>query len=105
MEFATSGTDHKLRIFSSDTEDVSVRVLEGHTDYVNSLVYEPEQGLQVLTGSDDHTARLWEEGRCVNTLFFKSPVMSVAWHQEDLGKVLVGQKSEPMMNRGMNSPL
>lgn len=93
LQFATSGTDHKLRLFSSDLQDVNVRVLRGHTDYINSIVYEPERGDQILTGSDDHTARLWEEGECVSTLHFKSPVMSVAWHQEDLGKILIGQKS------------
>lgn len=93
LQFASSGTDHKLRLFSSDLQEVNVRVLRGHTDYINSIVYEPEKGEQVLTGSDDHTARLWEEGECVSTLHFKSPVMSVAWHQEDLGKILIGQKS------------
>ena len=64
-------------------------------------MYEPEKGEQVshhlpsycypqhqvLTGSDDHTARLWEEGECRHTLHFNSPVMSVAWHREELGKV------------------
>lgn len=93
IEFATSGTDHKLRIFSTDLTEVTVQVLKGHTDYINSLVFEPEKGGQVLTGSDDHTAKMWQDGKCIGTLFFKSPVMSVAWHQEDLGKVLVGQKS------------
>jgi len=94
VELATSGTDHKLRIFSTDlTGQVNVRVLKGHTDYINSVVFECEKGDQVLTGSDDHTAKLWQDGECVGTLYFKSPVMSVAWHQEDLGKVLVGQKS------------
>ena len=93
VEFATSGTDHKVRLFTSDLGEVNVRVLKGHTDYINSLVFEPEKGEQILTGSDDHTAKLWEDGDCTATLHFKSPVMSVQWHQEELGKVLVGQKS------------
>jgi len=93
VEFCTSGTDHKVRLFSSDLEEVQVRVLKGHTDYINSLVFEPEKGDQILTGSDDHTAKVWEGGECTTTLNFKSPVMSVQWHQEELGKVLVGQKS------------
>jgi len=93
VQFATSGTDHKLRLFSSDLKEVNVCVLRGHTDYINSIVFEPETGDQVVTGSDDHTAKLWENGDCVSTLHFKSPVMSVAWHQEDLGKILIGQKS------------
>ena len=85
-----------------------VQVLRGHTDYINSIVYEPEKGDLVLSGSDDHTAKMWEESECVATVNFSSPVMSVAWHQQDLGKVglsmacsvfilnlkvLIGQKS------------
>ena len=118
LQFATSGTDHKLRyhltvlpapphcttctttltsvhrrLFSSDLNNVNVKVLRGHTDYINSIVYEPEKGHQVLTGSDDHTARLWEDGECVSTLHYKSPVMTVAWHHADLGKLLIAQKS------------
>ena len=64
-----------------------VQVLRGHTDYINSIVYEPEKGDLVLSGSDDHTAKLWEDCECVATVNFSSPVMSVAWHQQDLGKV------------------
>jgi len=93
LQFATGGTDHKLRIFSSNLTEVNVRVIKGHTDYINSIVYEPERGDQILTGSDDHTARLWEGGECISTLHFKSPVMSVSWHHQDQGKVLIGQKS------------
>ena len=64
-----------------------VQVLRGHTDYINSIVYEPEKGELVLSGSDDHTAKLWEDCECVATVNFSSPVMSVAWHQQDIGKV------------------
>ena len=93
MEFVSSGTDHKVRLFTSDGDSVQVKVLKGHTDYVNSLVFEPEAGAQLITGSDDHTVKMWEDGDCVSTLYFKSPVMTVAWHAEEVGKVLVGQKS------------
>ena len=64
-----------------------MQVLRGHTDYINSIVYEPEKGDLVLSGSDDHTAKLWEDCECVATVNFSSPVMSVAWHQQDIGKV------------------
>jgi len=93
LEFASSGTDHKVRLFSGDGESVQVKVLKGHTDYVNSIVFEPESGDQMLTGSDDHTVRLWDNAECVSTLHLKSPVMTVAWHSEEVGKVLIGQKS------------
>ena len=74
-------------------EPDQVKVLKGHSDYVNTCVYEPETGDQLLTGSDDHTVKMWEAGDCVSTLHFKSPVMTVAWHTEEVGKVLIGQKS------------
>jgi len=94
IEFATSGTDHKLRLFTSDVTDVNMRVLKGHSDYINSIVYEPETGDQVVTGSDDHTAKLWDtaDSVCVHTFYFKSPVMSVSWHQAEPGKLLIAQK-------------
>jgi len=95
LEFATSGTDHKLRLFSSDMLQVNVKVLKGHSDYINSIVFEPETGDQVVTASDDHTAKLWDtaEAVCVHTFSFKSPAMSASWHPAELGKLLIGQKS------------
>lgn len=94
MEFASSGTDHKVRLFTSDGDSfVQVKILKGHTDYVNSVVFEPETGDQLLTGSDDHTVRLWDNGECVSTLYLKSPVMGIKWHNDEVGKVLIGQKS------------
>jgi len=93
LEFATSGTDHRLRLYSSDTAEVSVKVLRGHTDYINSIVYEPEKGEVVVTGSDDHTVKVWSGGECRATLHYQSPVMTVAWHHQDLGKLLVAQKA------------
>jgi len=93
LQFCTSGTDHKIRLFTSDLSDVNVRILKGHTDYINSLVFEPEKGEIIVTGSDDQTAKVWEDGECIKTLYFKSPVMSVHWHQEELGKIVISQKS------------
>jgi len=93
LEFASSGTDHKVRVFTSDLNEVQVAELKGHTDYVNSLAYEPERGEQLMTGSDDHTVRVWEAGACTATLHFPAPVLSLVWHQEEPGKVLVGEKT------------
>ena len=47
----------------------------------------------VVTGSDDHTVKVWSGGECRATLHYQSPVMAVAWHQQDLGKLLVAQKA------------
>ena len=50
-------------------------VLKGHSDYINSIAYEPEKGDLVLTCSDDQTGKLWdlETGQAVHTFHLTSP--------------------------------
>lgn len=95
LQFATSGTDHKLRIFSTDSTQVNVKLLKGHSDYINAIAFEPETGDQVTTCSDDHTARVWDInlGSCLHIFHLNSPGMSVCWHPAETGKLLVAQKS------------
>jgi len=95
LEVATAGTDHKLRIYNSDCgSELTVRSLEGHSDYINTIVFSPETGEQVVTGSDDHSIIVWHvaSGEQAARLHFRSPVMGVAWHQGDSGKLAVGEK-------------
>lgn len=93
--FATAGPDHKLRIFNSDLEQVSMRILKGHTDYINSIAYEPDKGELVLSCSDDQTGKLWdlETGETLHTFHLSSPGMAVLWHPQEMGKILIAQKS------------
>ncbi len=50
-------------------------VLKGHTDYINSIAYEPEKGDLILSASDDQTGKLWdlETGQAVHTFHLASP--------------------------------
>ena len=51
-KLATSGSDHNLRLFSSDLsgQNDTLRVLKGHRDYVNSIAFHPNwQYNQYLT--------------------------------------------------------
>ena len=50
------------------TSNVEIVPQLGHSDYVNSVAFSPD-GTQVLTGSDDNTAKLWdsETGKLVRT--------------------------------------
>ena len=45
-----------------------IRRIDGHTDWVNSVTFSPD-GTQVLTGSDDQTAKLWSvsDGSLIRT--------------------------------------
>jgi len=95
LQFATSGTDHKLRVFSTDSSQVNFKLLKGHGDYINGIAFEPECGDLVITCSDDHTARLWDinTGSCLNIFYLTSPGMAVGWHPAETGKLMVAQKS------------
>ena len=55
LQFATGGADHQVRLFATDMGDNdTVKVLKGHTDYVNALAFQPDSGGQLASGSDDH---------------------------------------------------
>ena len=93
-KLATSGSDHNLRLFSSDLsgQNDTLRVLKGHRDYVNSIAFHPlEEGGQLVSGSDDHTLALWdsETGHRLQVINFDHPIMSIIWHPEEVSKVMV----------------
>ncbi|XP_064617774.1 nucleoporin Nup37-like [Liolophura sinensis] len=95
VRFVTAGADHKLRIFSSDLkDDDSVKLLEGHTCYVNGVTFDPDKGNQIASVGDDQTCRVWGEDG-VQTVCFPlgSPGMGVCWHHEEPMKILVAQKN------------
>ena len=54
---------------------VKMSVLKGHTDYINSMAYEPEKGDLILSSSDDQTGKLWdlETGQAIHTFHLTSP--------------------------------
>lgn len=97
LKFATGGADYNVRLFSSDLADnEAVRVLRGgHSDYINSLAYQPSDGSQIVSGSDDHTIALWDSdsGQRLHTVTFRSAVMAVSWHPEEVSKLMVAEKS------------
>ena len=48
-----------------------------------------------MSGSDDHTVALWDSstGQRLHTIAFRSPVMSLAWHPEEVSKLMVAEKN------------
>lgn len=58
IKFCTSAADLKIRLFTSDLQDKNeYKVLEGHSDFINDLVFHPKEGQELASVSDDHTCR------------------------------------------------
>lgn len=94
IRLCTAAADRRLRLLTSDLQDKhEVKVLEGHTSYINHLVFEPIEGKQIASVSDDHTCRVWDvDGNEHSTLRLSSPGISVCWHPEDVFKLMVAEK-------------
>jgi len=96
LRFATGGADYNVRLFSSDLgNDDTMKVLKGHTNYVNAVAFQPDSGLQVVSGSDDHSVIMWDArtGRKLETMMFKSAVMALGWHPDEVSKLMVAEKN------------
>jgi len=96
VRLCTAGADKKIRILHSDLkQEDTVKEVCGHTDYINSLIYEPEKGEHIASASDDHTCRVWGAADGAQKACFplSSPGMAVCWHTEDPLKLMVAEKS------------
>uniref|UniRef100_W5NDG4 Nucleoporin Nup37 n=1 Tax=Lepisosteus oculatus TaxID=7918 RepID=W5NDG4_LEPOC len=96
IRLCTAGADKKLRLLTSDLRERSdLRVMEGHTNYINHLNFEPREGKQIASVSDDHTCRVWElDGSQSASFLLRSPGMSVCWHPEEAFKLHLQEKRE-----------
>ncbi|XP_021543242.1 nucleoporin Nup37 isoform X1 [Neomonachus schauinslandi] len=95
IKFCTSAADMKIRLFTSDLQDKNeYKVLEGHSDFINGLVFDPKEGQEIASVSDDHTCRIWNlEGIQTAHFVLHSPGMSVCWHPEETFKLMVAEKN------------
>ncbi|XP_067110718.1 nucleoporin Nup37 [Osmerus mordax] len=94
IRFCTAAADFKLRVLSSDLQNKhEVKVFGGHTSFINHLVYEPTEGQQIASVSDDHTCRVWDlQGNETTSFRLRSPGISVCWHPEEVFKLMVAEK-------------
>ncbi|XP_053999095.1 nucleoporin Nup37 [Hylaeus anthracinus] len=95
LMFCVAGADFKIRLYSSDMTNDTVHEMKGHKDYINSICYETE-GEILASVSDDHTCKLWavkEDDECISTFYLTSPGMSIRFHPEKSGKLLIGEKN------------
>lgn len=124
VKFAVASGDKKLKIIHSDLDDINrVTFLDGHTDYINAIVF-LENGHQVASTGDDLTARVWTLKNPSSSLgvgggdpvasrgdpatsrndsemtpemsaFFPlgSPGVALGWHPDDPAKLMVAERS------------
>uniref|UniRef100_A0A672J6E4 Nucleoporin Nup37 n=1 Tax=Salarias fasciatus TaxID=181472 RepID=A0A672J6E4_SALFA len=94
IRLCTAAADRKLRLLTPDLQDRhEVKVIEGHTSYINHLVFEPTEGKQIASVSDDNTCRVWDlDGNECVTLRLRSPGISVCWHPQEVMKLMVAEK-------------
>ncbi|CAL8322977.1 unnamed protein product [Lota lota] len=94
IRLCTASPDRKLRLLSSDLKDRhEVKLMEGHSSYINQLVFEPTEGKQIASVSDDHTCRVWDlDGNETINFRLRSPGVSVCWHPEEVYKLMVAEK-------------
>lgn len=69
----------KIVIWDVENETFFCR-LSGHSDYIQSIIYDPSNPNQLFSGSDDKTIKVWDirTDECVRTLKDRATVYSVA---------------------------
>lgn len=94
IRFATTGMDKNVRLFYSDLKNENkIELLKGHEDYVNDVAIDPHRGTSVASVSDDNSCLLWTlEGVRQHRFTLRSPGMSVRWHPDEPGKLMVAEK-------------
>ena len=64
-----------------------LQILEGHSDFINSLTFDPDTGDQLASVGDDRWCRLWDREGNQRSFPLGVPGMSVCWHKEEPMKV------------------
>lgn len=96
VHIAAAYTNFVISIYKSDLADqTTVQILQGHTNYVNQIAWEPENAY-LASVSDDHSCILWENGNIFEkktTFYLKSAGIAVKWHPDREYKLLVAEKN------------
>lgn len=95
VRIAAAGSDRRIKVLTTDLlQEVDAMVLEGHSDFINSLAYNPGNGDMLVSTGDDYTCRLWGNDGSQQACFqLSAPGMSVYIHEKEPGKVVVAQKN------------
>lgn len=96
-KFATAGVDGKIRIYNSDLANSdNILELNGHSDSVNSIAFQPDMEEKLLIStSDDFTCKIWstEDGKLLKTIPLSSPGMAVRFNMTEPTKFFILEKS------------
>ena len=66
---ASGSTDYTVKIWNSSTGEY-LNTLEGHSDWVYCVQFNPTDPSQLVSGSRDTTIKVWNvsDGKCLQTL-------------------------------------
>ncbi|XP_062507063.1 nucleoporin Nup37-like isoform X2 [Corticium candelabrum] len=95
IRLSTVGFGGALRYISSDLSETTVKILTGHSGFVNDCTFlQSSEGQLLASVGDDGTCRLWDVEAGVQKMLIKlkSPGMSVCWHPSDPVKLMVSEK-------------
>ena len=90
---ASCSTDKTIKIWKSNPpySDTPIKVLEGHSSYVNSLLYIKERGI-MISGSCDVTLRIWNMStyQCDKVIEGVDRCSTNSLYQIDKDRVIIG---------------
>ncbi|MBZ3886203.1 Nucleoporin Nup37 [Sciurus carolinensis] len=94
IKFCTSAIDMKIRLFTSDLQDKNeYKVLEGHSDFINGLAFDPKEGREIaslMVAEKNGTIRFYDLLAQQAILSLESeqiPLMSAHWCLKNTFKV------------------
>jgi len=96
LQVLVGSADNAVRELTSDlSSNNTVQELMSHSDCINSIAYNGENGNLAASTGDDLTLRVWDRSTLAPLIKFllTSPGMKVTFHPEDGDLLMVGEKS------------
>lgn len=91
---STGNHNGTVNVYSTDLkEDTVVSALLGHTSNINCIAFEPLEGQELASVSDDHSCKVWEveTGNLLVSFPLQYPGVSICWHPLQPGNILVAE--------------
>jgi WD40 repeat protein len=75
MQIVSGSNDHSVRVWDAST-GAEVKVLKGHTGWVNSVAFSSNR-MQIVSGSNDQSVRVWDASTSAEVKVLKGHTRSV----------------------------